>query len=571
MSRDQESSKLLAVVVLLAAAGAAAFFFLGRAATDVAPQAVVSVEPGDPLPTRAPGPEDEMVEPARRPEGAPTSVVWPLEVDCSFLSSDAFERAEGMLAVGSGASASLVGSIYSATGKPEEGATVTFLAGANQGRVLVCDSTGAYGASDLYGGLSILSIETPSGSVAEREVRLRELTEARVSVGFGSPGAVYGKVKDREGNPIEGAQVRIDGKESLTDHEGIFHVPYVASGSALTIVEKEGYALYREILPVTHDFVLTPDKVTFVLHPAARLSLSVAENIGAREPALVYLLPGGGQRVNDVMGQRTFPWHRINPVEVFPGGTTVVDGLPAGRVDIFLFHSGGTASPPQSSVRLAAGQERAEVLHLAPTGQIHGRVVRDGVGVAGAQVRLEAPNRTAATLTAIGRTSTVLQSAVLPHLPPALQEVQADSKGRFVFTAYPGTKGYYLSATSPDGKWSGTDVVRPDVENLELSLSPIAAEQGDLVLSMKGRYQGLPVKLRVRGTPRDLFELSAEEDLLVAGLERGTWRVRVLWNGDELERGALVKIGAEPASLELGLPEGAVHGQTEFERTRSGY
>ena len=572
MTRSKQSA--LAGLALVLVAAAAAALWLARGGPDGGEPAVTIGEPAeaDAEPIEV---EDVTLVTPRRDEIAafdPSTVAWPLELELSLVQRGTFERREGLSPIGSGASASLRGGVYAPDGEGEEGATVTFIGGPNAGRVLTADSTGAYGASDLYGGLDVVLIRTPTGPVAMREVRLRPLTEAHLSVGFGLPASVFGMVRDVAGEPIAGAQVMLDGQETTTGEDGVFHLPRVASGKALAVIEKPGYALYREIVPITRGTVVLTDRLNFVLEPAATLEISVAEDLGARQPAELYLIPAGGQRVNTVLGQRTFPWHLVNPIEVFPGGSARVENLPDGRVELLLFHAGAVANPRQVSVKLDAGQTLHHVLHLEPGETMNGRVVREGVPVAGAKVVLEAPNRTPATLSYLGKSNSYAEEAIVAHLPPAQQSVTSGKDGRFSLTVHHGAPpAMYLSAEADDGAWVGSRVVERGETGIELELASADLTRGELQVELPGRWQALPVRVRVQGSPREPFELQPERELIVGELERGTWRLDASWNGRSLAQGRVFEIGGEePASMRVDLPEGAIEGQTAEQRRRAG-
>jgi len=570
MNRSHQSV-LLALLLILLLGGGAVWWFGGTAAPAAA--AGVTMDRSALDPSTDLGLPDSEVEAIDRtlafPDEAPTTVAWPLEVDLTLVQRGSFETLTGVPPVGSGATASLRGNIYGPDGVGVR-AIVSFSAGPNKGRVLTCDGSGSYGASDLYGGLGIVDIRTPAGRTAQREVLLREFNETPLTIGFGRPAAIYGTVIDRKGEPLQSASVIIDGREVLTDAEGGFHFPRVASGKVLAIVSKPGYARYREILPVTAGFVITREKLTFTLEAGASLALSIQEAVGDRGPALVYLIPSGGQRVNTVRGQRTFPWHLVNPIEVYPGGTTLVEDLPDGRVDVSLFHSGAVAKPATTAVRLQAGQERAQVLHIEKGQTISGTILKGGIPSSGVKVSLEAPHRTRATTDALGKRFDFLQGMVIGHIPAAHQVVHTDGAGRFVLTTSSVAPAFYLAAETTDGEWFVTRTVQPGAADLELELQPVDVERGSIEFALPGRFQGLPVQVRVQGAPRDEFELAAADTLVVDKLEQGTWRVDLTWNSQFVVKGRSVPVGREPGEVKAELPEGAIHGQNEFERKRTG-
>jgi len=566
---------LLLVLAASAVGGAAWFALLDSEPLPATPTQFEGVErPALDEPVEQSLPPRDLAEPdsTERTEPGATEVVIPLEVELTLVRRGAFERLDGMLPRGTGASAELRGAIYGGDSKGAS-ATITFIGGPNAGRVLSTDMTGAFGATDLYPGLDIVTVRTSLGSLAQREVRLREGREEQLNVSFARPATVYGAVKDRAGEPIVAATVRLDGQETFTDDLGEFQFPRVAGGKALLIVDKAGYALYRETVPITAGRVVPKDRLTFVLAPAASLEVHVIETIGSRQAAKLYLIPSGGQRVNTSVGQRTFPWHLVNPVDVYPGGSVLIEQLPEGSVNMMLFHSGAVAKPRQSRIKLTPGRKRTQELHLEPAFELRGQVLKDGKPAVGAIVQLEAPNRAEATIEALQKHKDFGQGMVLPHLPAALQRVRTDKLGKFYLTAGEGrTKGFYLTAHTEDGEWSAGTIVQAESDELTLELKRVIDESGAIRVQLPGRYQALPIELRVQGEPRDPFNLAAADDLVVDGLERGTWRLTLRFDGEWLTPGQLLRITGDEAVYRCPrLPDGAIDGQSEEERRRAGF
>jgi hypothetical protein len=347
----------------------------------------------------------------------------------------------------------------------------------------------------------------------------------------------------------------MDGQVAYTDLEGAFYYSRMTSGQVLLFVEKDGYVAWRERYNVKAAAKITGEKLTYTMRPSARLELRIAEAIGARQAAQVFLLPAPGARVS-----RDFPWHRINPVNVHPGGSRIVEGLPSGNLQLYLFHAGTKAKPRVSGVNLVAGELTTKILHLEPAATLKGRVLSDGDPVARALVRLEAPDQVQATLSTFGQPQGFLEVGVFPYLPTSVQSVWTDSAGRFQLSANEEfTPTRYLTAEGPDGElWAGKVVRRGDRE-IELSLGERAQDACVLEFQMAGRSLALPVEVTVDGSPRMRLSLSKEEELRVDELAPGRWKVDVRWNSQVLLRDVEVHLEDETALL-ISLPEAALTG-----------
>lgn len=577
---------LLVLLVLLLAAGGGGLWWWtagadgsgpgtdGPAAPRPAPRELEAVEPR---------PSDGgRVEALERPERdtsslRTTSVEHPLEVELFLVHRSAIEGSE-LPPPGADANARLEG-LARGNGSTGIPCTVTFLAGPDQGRVLESDSLGRFGASNLYQGLSMVRVEAENGGVAEREITLRQLSETQLNLDFSRRAAAYvnGRVVDPKGEPVPDAEVRLDGKRALTGPEGYFGVADVTPGKVPARVSKHGYAHAYQIVPVTHGRAIGREDLTFTLHPGATLEVRVEAAVGSPGPVQLYLFPVGGRSVSTGLGARTFPWHEINPVEVPPGGSTLVEGLQEGGISLLAFHPGAVASPPIVNKSLRHGRKEQHLIRLrAAPNTIRGEVLSpDGTPAKRARVRLEDPTRTFATTKALQqRRPQYLMGVVTPHLPAAVQDVTTDSGGRFVLTSYPEitTRGYYLTAVSADGQARASRTVESGSAEVELRLQPVEEQGGALEIVMGGRFQALPVELRINGHPREPGLLSADEELVIDGLEPGTWRIEVWWHHERVEPGKQLTIGPDrTTTLPLVLPQAAVEGppqEPEQERPR---
>jgi hypothetical protein len=571
------SQRLLLVVLVLAVTGGATAVWLsdGRpAGLDTArPEVGPAVSPGSQLlETRGGAGERvgglDLEHPGtHRPSGTASTVEHPLEVRLVLVKEGSFDGGE-LPPPRSDANAHLKGLLRGSKGTGVPG-TVTFVAGPNQGRELRTDSTGRFGATDLYQGLSLVRVKTDGGLTSEREFTLRQLSESELNLDMSRRAAAYvsGTVTDLSGAPLEGAEVRMDGGTTLTDIKGEFEFPRITPGKVPATVKKHGYAHSYQLFHVVHGRAISRDKLTFVLHPGVDLELRLEAAVGSPGPVQVFIVPVGGRSVGTQLGARTFPWHEINPIQVHPGGSTLIEGMQEGHVSILAFHPGAVASPPLVNKNLVPGRENQHLIRLraAPT-VIRGLVKGvDGKPVRGARVRLEDPARTYATSQAMQqRRPDYMMGAVVPHMPAAMQETTTDRTGRFVLTAYPkiSPKGYYLTVESADGKARAVRTVTAARVDLEIELEEIEESAGQLVVRMGGRYQGLPIDATINGQPLERFTLPAEEHLRLDGLVPGLWLLEIWWNRDQLVPGKQLRIEPERETTELlVLPLPAIEGR----------
>lgn len=572
MSSATRNAVLLALTaVVLAGGGAAAWWFLRDAP---APPPVVDVGPAAEI--RAPTPAAEPANGASRAtlelaeDDAPafqsleTTVVYPLKVELKLERAASSPTADGAPPMGSGATARLVGSVVDGKNGGVR-AQVKFVAGPNAGRTLYADALGRFGAENLNPGLSVVAITGPGIPGAQREVRLRPQRETQLNVPFGRTARVYAEVMDKDAKPLAGAVVTMDGQIAETKEDGVVEFAAVAPGELLVLVEKPGYAKLRQTLNLPGGNVVERGKLKFRLDPGASLQVSIRDPLNSGQQATLFVLP------EEAGAERKFPWHTVNPVRIWPGGTAIVEDLPEGRVALRLYHAGATAKPAKRSVELHPGRRETVEFGLEPAPVVSG-VVRDGGAPAsGAIVRIEAPDRTAAMLSVFGGTSYLeLESDVMPDLPPAVQEATTNDRGEYQLSASEDVAPIrYLTARSRDGKRVAHAVLERGDTRADLDLAPITGGAGELAIQMEGRIQPLPVEVTVEGAPRDPFVLPLGRDLRIGELPEGSWLVTVRWNDAVLTKEQPLEVAGE-TRLYIALPEGAIVGQDEETRRRSG-
>ena len=518
------------------------------APTEAAPRAEV----------RLPESRDATAEAA---DDAPSTVLWPLEVELELVRPSYLPRVPKGPPFGSGRTARLEGKIANARGEPAE-ATVTFVSGPNQGRVLETDAAGAYGATDLYPGLDIVEVSGPGLLGARREVRLRQGEQTLLNLGFGRPGLVTGHVLDETGDPIHGATVRVDGLATETDAEGVFFLDRVAPGRALVEITHPGYASHRAILGVMHDGGLPLGRLKYVLHRGCVLDLQLATGVG-EGPTTVHLMPVAANV------ERTYPWHLVSPQEAL-GSSLRITELPPGPLIVRAYRSGAVAVPRWQQLNLHPGQEHVVKLEFESAPSLTGQVTRDGQLVAGATVELTAADPVRASVAHYGEDMMYLEADVFPLLPPAHQTTTTDGAGRFRLSSWALSSPYrLLRATSPEGDAWALAGVGPDDEERDLELVPIDLGSGSLRLVLPNRIQALPIEIGISGAPRPRFELPVGRELELGELAEGEWRLVVRWKTQVLyEEVDLELEGAVERTVSL--PEEAILGQDEETWRRAG-
>lgn len=573
------------LLALTAGLGIAAFLFSrmgtvisdGPADADAETVIVRSVDTAQ-GPPRATAPRDLLPSidegqgegPAQPLRVGGTTVIHPLELELTLSLPSAIEVPEGGQKIKTGADARLVGRVTGEGARPMA-ATVTFLYGPNEGRVLRTDSGGHYGASDLWPGLSIVRIKTSTGLQVEREVPLMRLARAELNIAFAHMSILAGIVKDRRGVAVKGAEVTVDGRLTYTDQSGIFSVANVPAGSPLVIVRHPGYAAARRVFGLAMRTQTLPESVPITLMKEASLKIAVGSRAGVEGDSYAILMPASGPGIGS--GETGFPWQSVNPVVIPRSGVATIEGLPETTVTVRVFHAGAKTVPASKVVRLSSGRTATARLDLQPAPSITGRVLADGEPVAGARVAIEAANQMQATMQGVGEFKPYkLVRLALPRVPTAFTEAVTGKDGSFQFSRDPdGLATYYVSARSADGELTGVAAVAPGATGVTVRLTPAADDTGSLEFDLPGRFQGLPVKVTVNGAPRDPFVLRPGEPLLIDGLEPGTWLPTARWNSTVLlsKTAAVVKPGLVATPLTIDLPRGAIAGQTEEERSRA--
>jgi hypothetical protein len=542
-------------------------------------------EPGRPQTAPLPGPATATPAPAAVEEAptvvravtdAPTtqdgkvitSVAWPVEVDLELVLPADVLRGEGLPPLGSGRSARLRGQVTvgDRLGTP---ATLEFVAGMNAGRRVETNAEGYFGVRDLYPGPGLLRVSGPAIGGALREVRLLRDKETLLALSFGAPGSVGGIVFDEAGQPMPDVQVELDGQPGVTDAQGVFTYGGIPGGMDVVLVLRApGYAPQYHTIGVLAARNVPPSQYRYTMERGGSLEVSVTRSVGAPGPARVLISTG----VSEV--KQPYAWHLLGPYEVQPGSSVRIDDLPPTRLSVRVEQRGARALPRQGTAVVRPNHLERLSFELEAAPALRGRVLDPaGLAVVDAAVRLEAPDRAAATMTFLATTAAAYEQNFHPTFGAAVSETRSDHQGNFVLTTWPDlVPTAYLVAQSRDGSLRGGRSVRADAGEVELRLAPAEVGRARLQIDFAGRAQGLPVVVSVDGELRPEVVLDVDQPLEIDGLAPGRWRLRARWNGELLIGGP----GFEEFDLEgherrtLDLPQGAILGQDSdtLERAR---
>ncbi|HIG88120.1 MAG TPA: carboxypeptidase regulatory-like domain-containing protein [Planctomycetes bacterium] len=545
------SRPLILLLVLMCALGAGLWFLGGDESK--APGPILELDPLNRIPTGEPQVPDSLdLEERISPPTPAVPLPHPLVVELSLLIDGGVPLDETLPTPRSGARARLSGRLLGPAGRPVTG-KLTFLYGTNRDRELETDSSGRFGASDLWPGLAVVRVATVTGLVAEREVILRNLSEAKLGISWGATALVKGRVTDPFGEGIPAAEVTVDGNRTFTDDEGRFLLPRVAPGQRIIALARvAGRATHREVLAIGRRSVVDEDRLIFRLKPGAKLEVVVSESLGAQEPVQVHLFPAGGMAGS----QRQFPWEEYSPVSVPPGGRVMLEDLPPETITLVPFHSGAVAVPPQINIKLVATRSNVAVLHMRPGPVIRGTVVIDGEPVGGARVVLDAPDPSVATTKALGRSPTYHQQAIFSHVHAGHQEVRTNNRGRFVLSVYPAiSERWYLRAESLDGSLVAQAIVAGGREDIVLELVKPDLTPGVLAMDLPPHLRSFDLDVQVQGAPRDRVQVHPGSEHVVDNLSPGLWAMNVRYRGERLMQGNQVQIEADgTARITLPLP-----------------
>jgi hypothetical protein len=233
-------------------------------------------------------------------------------------------------------------------------------------------------------GVALVRIQCEGRSL-HRRVRLVQ-PEVDIELQFGPELEVTGQVFAGDGRPLAGCRVWAGGaveQEVVTDADGRYRIPVVASIGVPLVVRAEGFAAGFRFVDVEAG---SANAVDFRLEPECVLRVQAAATVGGDDPlagAEVYVAPAG-EVSTSLLQYPFFLQGLLERWELDERGGVVVRGLPRGvRVDV------GVRGPrigrfTKPSVELRGDRKDVTVMLVQPAEQLRGRIVDEtGDPVAG--------------------------------------------------------------------------------------------------------------------------------------------------------------------------------------------
>ncbi|MCI0586828.1 MAG: carboxypeptidase-like regulatory domain-containing protein [Planctomycetes bacterium] len=452
---------------------------------------------------------------------------------------------------GAGRSSALDGLVTDAAGTAVAAARLRFLHGLNAGEETAADGEGRYAFARLYPGASLLEIEVPGMEPVVREVRLLPDRPERANFHLAPPVDVAGRVLDRRGKPVAGAELRIDRRTTTSDEEGRFTFLAITPGPGIAYVRAKGFAPLRAPLEVAAG--IDPDRIRLVLEPAGTL---LGETRGSPfEGGAPYLALVPDTPPID----RSFPFEEFGRIEVQGNAPFEIPGVPLRKLlRVRAFHPYSRAKPPMRTVFLREDGERNIVpasFQFEPVRPVRGRVLdgETGRALAGASVSLEVADLFRESVAALPGAGGTLNAYVATPPADLKSTAKTDAEGRF------------LLGTGEGEGWRWLVVTAPGYRPLERAIPGAKAEIGGLVLFKEGAFpeggklvvffsasHARRIALTLNASAKPEAALAAEDPFVLGGLEPGLYEVKVRLGGKTVFSQPDVPIGS---TREIRVPE----------------
>jgi hypothetical protein len=354
---------------------------------------------------------------------------------------------------------------------------ILFVAGPNKGDRVAVVVGETPEPVPVFPGLAIIEARTASGELCRRELLLDHRRETPLELDFNARGWVVVDVTTEDGDPVEGADVLLDGVRGTATNPGSYRCEWRVSGAPLLTIRAPGYAPYRKLLPDAPETASRPQAAELSRACALTVHMPRLPGFDSTQAALLVLVPSGAPMSRTSPVQYLVQWEGLTTVPVRPGSSVRIDGLPNCRLEIFAYHAGGTIGPEVAYVDGKKDVDLALSLQsLKSSEALSGRVLEGGEPVPGASVTLRYANPIRATHRLLGDRAKHARRMPIGLLPLVEQEIKTDTLGRFQLGIQPETirRPSYVSVTSPDGTVTITRIIDDRSKGLVFDLrSPV--------------------------------------------------------------------------------------------------
>ncbi len=402
---------------------------------------------------------------------------------------------------------------------PGARATLTLRSGVDAGRRVAIGDDGSFEVHDLNPGRVVVRVEA-GAHVAERMVELSNSgpVPEHFEVDFRTSGTAIVRVLDHLKNPVEGVQLRLDGRELTTDADGRARLEQAALGKAWCEASHGEYARQGFTLQVEPESSTQLDKVVELV-PGAHVEVSVEGDFGDAELVVVVVPSVAKGGPSDT--QLAVPWWTFEPLRLARGDKHWLSQLPSGRHIVVPYLDGVRQRGKHAIVDLPVGRLRVARLLLGrPTCDLlAGRPGCDGPDHL-AWRALDRWKKSAEDYDldahAAGRLGLVASIGVAGR-------VRGDGTGRWCAPRHLLERGALLGWTTCSGRASTGLQLGPALEAFG---DPIAPAERGLVLDLPRELAGAALRLRIDGGVRGSLLVPADARLELPDL-RGLWRARL--------------------------------------------
>ncbi|MFT7661978.1 MAG: hypothetical protein ACI87A_000186 [Planctomycetota bacterium] len=469
--------------------------------------------------------------------GKPAIPLLPMRIRLELERAAHLDRVSHDPPLGSGRDARMSGQLSGSRGGPLVG-DIHVIAGPNRGRMTSTEAAGRFEFVGLYPGLALVELRRSGETIARRQINLHGGLKAHLHVAFGHYADVAGRVVDTNGEPIEGAEIRVDGRLTRSNANGRFVVADVAGGRVPIEAQAIGFARDRRLVNVRAGSSTPPDELEVRLEPEVRLQLTTSGANGSA-PTKVWVLPGGKAEAREKL------WPHFEAFEI-SGQLLEVRGLPAGPIIVHADRVGARLYGGVRRVPRIRGMDRAVDLPFVPAAPLKGTVMDSGVAVNGAIVELFAADPLLATKAYLGLEERLEQFEFLPLLSPMAARTTSDASGDFALNVPRLFSTWQrLVVTEPSTGRIIERAIKPDEERVLVDFNQPVGDRVSMEIAPSTRTAPLPYELFVHGKLRQSGTLEPGENLKVDSLVAGEWQVRITQGLREIVPARTIRLDGE--------------------------